>query len=416
MGGGLLRKYRNGTASTTFPVPTLTLDGTLDGLYRVLRQAETYYHYQEHAPVSTKADFPVVLFEGANHWSFASGPPPSNVKSNDLKAEMSEDDAHAAIAATIADFMAVRLAGHPGGFPSDASAAATSLSAAVADTGSIVAPLIAALEQEAHVHLKPACNSDYPMPASCPDYHRYPSGAQGTKPQTDCVCGTPWVSEQAQSILAGLDSSPAASSGASVVAVDAVHSVSDVTPVHLPHIWHNCTEQQEQGCTVNVTTVTQPIYSTLDSLDTGFYPASASELRVKLKSRQSVWLAAGVKDVNFTATDVVPSLCAQINAEAYKWALAHAGPVAAKRFASIGEPLTMGPDSFNGNAGPLWILNSLKYNQASDKSKIEVVAPCSHTPVDYSIAQAAGYHYCKLLSPARAMEHIYIDGLRQAKK
>ena len=45
---------------------------------------------------------------------------------------------------------------------------------------------------------------------------------------------------------------------------------------------------------VNVTTVTQPIYAELDSFDTGFYFQSASELRVKLKSRQSVLLAAGV--------------------------------------------------------------------------------------------------------------------------
>jgi hypothetical protein len=43
---------------------------------------------------------------------------------------------------------------------------------------------------------------------------------------------------------------------------------------------------------------------------------------------------------------------------------------------------------------------------------LNVYSPCSHTPVDYPIVSAAGYHYCKLVSPARAMEHIYLDGLR----
>ena len=46
--------------------------------------------------------------------------------------------------------MAVRLAGKPG-FPADASAAKAALEAAVQSTGTIVGPLIAALEQEALV-------------------------------------------------------------------------------------------------------------------------------------------------------------------------------------------------------------------------------------------------------------------------
>jgi len=33
------------------------------------------------------------------------------------------------------------------------------------------------------------------------------------------------------------------------------------------------------------------------------------------------------------------------------------------------------------------------------------------TPTDYPISAAAGFHYCKLLSPFRAIEWIYIDSL-----
>ena len=41
-----------------------------------------------------------------------------------------------------------------------------------------------------------------------------------------------------------------------------------------------------------------------------------------------------------------------------------------------------------------------------------IQSPMMHTDVDYKIKAAAGFHYCKLLSPARAMEWLYIDGLR----
>ena len=34
------------------------------------------------------------------------------------------------------------------------------------------------------------------------------------------------------------------------------------------------------------------------------------------------------------------------------------------------------------------------------------------TPITYPIKAAAGFHYCKLLSPFRAVEWIYIDSLR----
>jgi len=33
------------------------------------------------------------------------------------------------------------------------------------------------------------------------------------------------------------------------------------------------------------------------------------------------------------------------------------------------------------------------------------------TPVTYPIHAAAGFHYCKLLSPFRAVEWIYVDSL-----
>lgn len=401
MGATLLRKYRNGTASTTYPVPTLMLDGTLDGLMRCTRQTESYYHYILHSKdTAAYTKFPVVLLEGVNHMQFSSGTPPSNVKNNDLAPEVSDEDAWDMAAVAITDFMNIQL-----NLASSSAVAASksNMQKAVSTTGTFAAPLIKAFEFEGHIHYKPPCNSDFPMP-ECPYYPRYPSGQKGDTPQVGCTCGTSFVEEIAQSSMAGLPD-------VKVTTTDAIHPVSDINPIHLPHIWSPVCGQ-DQDCTINVTTVTYAAYATLDSFDTGFYYASASELKVKLKSRQSMWMNAGRTNVNFTETDVDVNSCADINKLSYQWALDHAGDKALARFKKIGTPMTFGDDIFYGNAGPLWIENPLEYNMAKDKSNVQIRSPCSHTPVDYTIKSAAGFHYCKLMSPARAMEWIYIDGLR----
>jgi len=401
MGAGLVRKYSNGTDSRTYPIPTLTIDGSLDGLMRVTRQAENYYHYILHGDDQAYTQFPVVIIEGMNHMQFASGAPPSTVKSNDLAPEISDQDAWDSVAATIADFMNIQLGLAPS---STVATSKANMKKQVDTTGLIVDPLIKSLEQEGFQHFKDPCDSDYPMP-QCPFYPRYPSGQQGNTPQMDCTCATPFIEAVAQASMAGLDD-------VTVHTTDAIHPVSDIRPIHLPHIWSDpC--PSEKGCVINVTTVSYPVYATLDPLDTGFYQTSATELKVKLKSRQSMWIAAGRKNVNFTETDVNVNSCADINKQSYQWALDNAGPEALARFKKIGTPLLFGDDIFLGNAGPLWIENPLQFNWAKDKSSVTVRAPCSHTPVDYSIKSAAGFHYCKILSPARAMEWIYIDGLRQ---
>ncbi len=391
MGAGLLRKYRG----KEYPVKTLTIDGTLDGLYRVTRQAESFYHFIQHGPASNVYDFPVVVYEGVSHMQFASGPPPALVKKSDLKPEVSEATAHNLTAATISLFLDVQAK------TPNSPAAQAALGKQTKETETLLAPIIASLEQEGFIHFLPPCNSDYPMP-SCPAYPRYPGKQEGDTPQVDCTCGTPW-SKVAQQMMGDLPD-------VTLDVTDSIHPVSDINPIHLPHVWNTC--QAEKGCSLNITTVTQAVYEAGDSFDTGFFSTSAKELRVKLMSRQSIWVDAGLKNVNFTQTDVNVNTCADINKAAFAWAMKNAGPDAQKRYESIGEPLKFGPDLGPYNAGPLWIYNGLKYNQASDKSSMTIQSPMMHTPVNYGIKAAAGFHYCKLLSPARAMEWIYIDGLR----
>ena len=74
------------------------------------------------------------------------------------------------------------------------------------------------------------------------------------------------------------------------------------------------------------------------------------------------------------------------------------------------------PQAPIGATGPTWIKKELVYKRVANggRSHIEVqswafvVGP---SPVKTKYLPS-GMHYCKLLSPARAMEWIYTDGLR----
>lgn len=73
--------------------------------------------------------------------------------------------------------------------------------------------------------------------------------------------------------------------------------------------------------------------------------------------------------------------------------------------------MVTGEDNGPYNAGPLWIWKFMDYVESEDKSTLTVHSAMMRTPVDYPVESARGFHYCKVLSPYRAMEHMYIDSL-----
>ena len=374
-GANLVRKYRG----KVYPTPTLVVGGELDGLTRVTRVMEEYYHRVLHPSALSKIiDFPVTVVKGMSHMQFASGDPPELVKLRDLKPEISDDEAHTSVASLAAAFMAVRLGN---------TKAILTLSSALNETGQFVQPIVNAYEYEGFYNFKPPCYDN---------------------PHNDsCTLGCPF-SETAQSIMGGLRPDDG-----KVVDVDTFHPVYQINPVHLPHVTTNCSSPSPT-CVLNSVTVTQCVYDDLDDLDTGFVPTSASELRVKLKSRQTVMTAAGFKNVDFNKTDGF-SICKIINQESINWAEKNAGARSLTRYKQLGTPIVLGEDKGPYNVGPLWIwtpLSMKKVKDASGREVLEVRSVMMHTPIDYSIAAAAGMHYCKLLSPARVTEWMYVDGLR----
>lgn len=367
-----------GNYNTTYPVPSLTIGGELDGLSRVTRIMEGYYHQVLHSPNPKATTYsPVVVVEGLSHMQFASGEPPSLVRERDLQPEISYDNAHQKIANLSAAFIALQL--------SKDKDAGSYITKAINNTLALLNPLLTGFQLEGFAKFKPPC---YDNP-----------------PSSKCTEGCPWT-PMAQQIMGGLLPGQVANQ-------DQFHPVYQI-PVHLPKIDNNCTTYSN-SCVLHTHTVTQGVYEEGDKLDTGYFPVSASELRCKLSSRQAIMQAAGMKHVDFNKTDG-SSICKNINEFTYARALNLTAKKTRDRFEKLGQKLVFGEDLGPYNAGPLWIWDPLKYKSMKDpttgREVEEIRSPMMRTPTDYIVSAAAGFHYCKLLSPARAMEWIYVDGLR----
>merc|ERR1719433_225421 len=161
--GSLQRKYSNGSISDSvhdWPYPTLTMSGTLDGLYRFSRQAETY----------------VKQIEGASHWSFAGGvDAPFFVRHNDLKPDMPYQQAWQIAGQTVATWIRIQMG-------STSSADIGFMQKALDNAHTLLAPMIKGLRLEGFTHLYKACNSDCPCP-DCEFYPKYPSKVDCTDVQ-----------------------------------------------------------------------------------------------------------------------------------------------------------------------------------------------------------------------------------------
>lgn len=128
----------------------------------------------------------------------------------------------------------------------------------------------------------------------------------------------------------------------------------------------------------------------------------------------------------------------------FQTALSSASPATRARFTAYGQPYTFGPDYAINTGGFVWVKSRLQYNSAADGS-VQIVSPIQKTEIDYwarhfPFARPSAvpgvspflvvsslfsseflfldpgcYHYCKLLSPARAIEWIYVDSLRKKR-
>ncbi|GMH82641.1 hypothetical protein TL16_g09328 [Triparma laevis f. inornata] len=340
LGSFITRKYKTGKTDAgrpqvKFPVPTLTIGGELDGLCRISRIVEALYTqitFDEDTEGMTDY-MPVTVVEGMNHMQFASGDAPSFVKNNDIQSELTEEEAHAAVVSDIAAFLEGIVSGTP----------SSTIRSRVAETIEFVKPITNALLIEGYEQFLPPCY--------CEAEDEYGGLQYGTCESTEeCNGGVKWTGEVSQLLMAGLDGKEV--EGLTINAVDSIHLVTEEKPsCHLPHIHGNPVDnanpgvdadplcESPNGCTLELTTVTQPVYSnsgevdiwrahfSVPWVDTGFLPITANELKTKIKSRQAIYQAAGVTNVSYVEMDASIAdggegdRCGEINQAAIDWAL-----------------------------------------------------------------------------------------------
>jgi hypothetical protein len=376
LGSYLKRSYRG--TSPSYPIPTLTIGGELDGVCRVTRIMEEYVHRHIYTKNQTDAitRFPVAVVRGMTHLQFASGKPSATILEYDLKPEVADTKAQRLVSLVAACFMDTILGN---------SSSLVALKEIDQDTFQFMSPLISAYSKEGSYQLKPPCNENPPGPS--------------------CQVGCPWTSS-IMSLMADVKN-------VTINDMDSFHPASEIFPaIHHPKILSDCS-LPGPNCTVSMSSVSQNIYYE-DKTDSGLVPNAACEIRAKLKSRQSVMLAAGYRNVEFNISDA-GSRCKTINQHAYDWALNQSDSTTRERFHKYGIPILVGEDQGCFHNGGLWIYLPMKYKLTGsnpDAVVLEVSSIQLKTDVKYPIGMFQGMHFCKLLSPAKIMEWIYVDGLR----
>ena len=459
----LVREFRSksipdvGPGQYSFPnCPVLSIGAELDGLARISRFAEAYYNQisQNTNIVEAKKMLPVTMIKGMTHMQFASGPIPKEVMDKDLLPEISYEEAHSYVASDITEFVTSVLGLNDWNF----------LEERMNESKEMLTPMIDMMQKEGYHQFKPPCY--------CEEKDEYGGLQYGTCPeQPGCTANSPWT-EYAQQLMVNTN----IDNGKGIImnTKDTQHIVTEENPsCHLPHIHagtdrisgyiiNNTVASENPGngspslcanpetCTLTTSTVTQIMYedgAELDiwrinigngNIDTGYYPITATELKSKMKSKQAALQAANntaaVNNEEGSTFDDLDSNkmgnCASINAKTIEYALDHALETSRTRYEKYGQKMVSSIDGDKNvcSAGPCWIWASLEYNGKNKDGDVTIKSPgfpyknSNPYPCDDKLYPkdnrkevlpcTAGMHYCKLLSPARVMEWIMVDGLR----
>jgi len=98
-----------------------------------------------------------------------------------------------------------------------------------------------------------------------------------------------------------------------------------------PVIQNKCSAN-DKSCTVNTVTISHNNYAG-DTFDSGKSPQGATEMKVKMPSRQALNIAAGNTDASFDLDEKdAKNICSEINQKALNWAMKKATPQALKNY------------------------------------------------------------------------------------
>jgi hypothetical protein len=151
----------------------LTLGAELDGLARLTRIAESYHMLRPENAL-------VLALPGMNHYQFSGeGQPPSNVVKNDIKPEVSNEQARDLITEATTEYFHWVLG-------SGSEPVSATLSKYKAITNELLDPLVSALNLEGFYHFVPPCSQN-----------------SNLKPPK-CLLSSPWTTNVSQLLMSSL--------------------------------------------------------------------------------------------------------------------------------------------------------------------------------------------------------------------
>uniref|UniRef100_A0A0G4I435 Uncharacterized protein n=1 Tax=Chromera velia CCMP2878 TaxID=1169474 RepID=A0A0G4I435_9ALVE len=157
-----------------------------------------------------------------------------------------------------------------------------------------------------------------------------------------------------------------------------------------------------------------------DAHDLGDSPVSALEMGVKLASRQfvadKILKATSREEEEAPASLDDGSLCKAVNGEIWTQAEGLLSDEQRQRFKEKGVPVRFGEDvTPKPSWGPFWIWGYMDWEFKKERGEVEASSKVAFYSLDAN-PYGAGNHYCKLVSPARAVEWILVDGLKMKKE
>lgn len=217
MSSALLRSTHSiqddGTTLFDYSTPTLTLSGSKDGLMRVTRIAESYFHQEVNITDDQAGLFPVQVLEGVSHAQFADETPTSYVQAHDLAPDVTLDQAHTMAATAMAKFVNTTL---------------NNKTFSDKTTDTFMTPFLTAMQLEGFAGMKPECDDSSDI----------------NTPSNVCLTGSPFVQKDAVQTMAGTFSNKRIS----ISDDDEFHKTSDLFPYHHPILAGQCDADTKSNC------------------------------------------------------------------------------------------------------------------------------------------------------------------------
>ena len=256
--------------------------------------------------------------------------------------------------------------------------------------------MVLAMEQEGYQNLKPACDPPELIAKESPL----------------CFKGCPWVQDHV--FETWYDPLQGWNPFITVQDNDSFHGAAEVFPYHHPTITKSCSRDTTGPCTTVHISNTDLAYNKFHEYTLKREPISAYEIKTKLKSNQYLHQHAGQPDADFAQLDLQGNECARINATVLEWALDNASSQARSDYAEFGTQMLFADDKVSLNGGS-WIIDPLHYAENAENNTVTLTSKIIVTDHSALVPIFKDMHYCKLLSPFRAMEWIYIDSLFRNK-